>query len=137
MARFDTSGLDDIISQMETMGAQVSEVAEDMVQAACEEIKQAWREEIEARGMVDTGAMRDSVGYKRQPTKLADVVYNEVTPQGKDAKGVYNAEKAFILHYGKHNMQATYWVDAADKKADSRVEQKLTEIFEKFIEGGN
>lgn len=137
MARFDTSGLDDIISQMETMGAQVSEVAEDMVQAACEEIKQAWRDEIEARGMVDTGAMRDSVGYKRQPTKLPDVVYNEVYPQGKDAKGVRNAEKAFILHYGKHNMQATYWADAADKKADSRVEQRLTEIFEKFIEGGN
>lgn len=137
MARFDTSGIDSIISQMEAMGAQVGKVAEDMVQAACEEIKQAWREEIEARGMVDTGAMRDSVGYKRQPTKLADVVYNEVTPQGKDAKGVRNAEKAFILHYGKHNTPATYWADAADKKADSRVEQKLTEIFEKFIEGGN
>lgn len=137
MARFDTSGIDSIISQMESMGAQVSEVAEDMVQAACEEIKQAWREKIEARGLVDTGAMRDSVGYKRQPTKLPDVVYNEVTPQGKDAKGVRNAEKAFILHYGKHNMQATYWADAAEKKADSRVEQKLTEIFEKFIEGGN
>lgn len=137
MARFDTTGLDAIISQMETMGALVSDVAEDMVQAACEEIKQAWREEIEARGMVDTGAMRDSVGYKRQPTKLPDVVYNEVYPQGKDAKGVRNAEKAFILHYGKHNMQATYWADAADKKADSRVEQKLTEIFEKFVEGGN
>ena len=133
MARYDTSGLDDIISMMDSMGESAGELAEEMVQAACEEIKGAWKESAQRHGLVDTGDMIGSINYKVRPTHMAGVVYNEVYPQGKDRKGVRNAEKAFILHYGRSNFAATYWVDDADSIADPRVEAVIREKFEAYM----
>ena len=76
----------------------------------------------------------------------------DIYPQGKDkkGKGVRNAEKAFILHYGAssrvaknevkikekypgNGIPATHWVDDADKIAEPEVERVFTEIFDKFV----
>lgn len=136
MARFDTSGLDDLVRDMERMGAATGPVADAMVHAAVIEIRDAWRESAEAHGHRDTGAMIDSIGYSSAPIKLSDAIARDVYPQGKDKKGVRNAEKAFVLHYGSKRIQGDNWVDDADAAAGPRVQAKLEQMWGEFLETG-
>lgn len=134
MARFDTSGIDDIIQSMERMNLEVSPVAEEMCMAAVEVIRDAWRESAEEHGFRDTGAMIDSIGFGPAPIRAGAIIYNDVYPQGKDSKGTRNAEKAFILHYGSKRIPASYWVDEADARSVEPVNAKTREIWDRFIE---
>ena len=135
MARFDTTGIDDIIQEMSMLGQNVGPVAKQMVLAAAEEIKQAWKEVARERGLKDTGEMIESIGYGGlEVERLGDIYYKDVYPQGKDSKGVRNAEKAFILHYGRSNYPATYWVDEADDRSAAPVQARLEDIWDRFMQ---
>ena len=136
MARFESSGLDDLIREMQRMGEDSGEVAEAMVNAAVVEIRDAWRETAEEEGLIDTGAMIESIGFPAPVQKIGGVLYRDVYPQGKDAKGVRNAEKAFILQYGSSRIKPRYWVDKAEAAAGPRVQRRLEEIWGDFLETG-
>ena len=133
MATFNTSGLRPLINEMERLGQNVGPVAEQMCMAAAEEIRAAWRKSAQEHGLVKTGTMLASIGYPKQPTAIGGVLAIDVYPQGKDARGVRNAEKAFILHFGSSRVKPTYWVDAADAYAAPLVQQRLQAIWEKFL----
>ena len=63
----------------------------------------------------------------------------DIYPTGKDRKGVRNAEKAFILHYGRNGWQriaATYWVDDADAISEARVPPRLDALWQEFMDTG-
>ena len=136
MARFDTTGMQDVIGWLERMGAMVSPIAEEMVNAGAEEIKESWKRTADDYGLVDTGSMRDSVRLGPGPIEAGGVFYREVYPMGKDAKGVSNSMKAFILHYGKSNYPATYWVDDAVTRCEEDVYQKIENIWDRFLKSG-
>lgn len=138
MARFDTTGIQDIISAMERMGQDVGPVAEEMVDAAVGEIRDAWRASADAHGHRDTGAMIESIGFGPGPVRAGGILYRDVYPQGKDSKGTRNAEKAFILHYGCKRFPGSYWVDEADEKAAEPAQAKIEAIWDRFLasEGG-
>ena len=136
MARFDTSGLDDLVREMRRMGQDSGKVAEAMVQAAAIEIREAWKEAAEEHGLRDTGAMIESIGFNGPVKSIGNALYQDVYPQGKDEKGVRNAEKAFILHYGTTRRPGTYWVDDADEKSGQRVQRRLEEMWGEFLETG-
>lgn len=136
MARFDMSGLDPIIDQMRALGEESGEVAEAMIMAGAEQVKQAWRRAADEYDHRVTSDMIDSIGHPREPKKTGDALTIDIFPQGKDHKGVRNAEKAFILHYGSSKLQASHWVDAADQYSEETVVPAMTEIWEKFIETG-
>ena len=136
MARFDTSGLDELIAEMQRLGEASGEIAEAMVTAAVEEIRDAWKESAEEHELRDTGAMIESIGFPQPVQRLGDVLYRDVYPQGTDGKGMRNAEKAFIAHYGTTRQPATYWVDDADDKSGPRVQQRLTDMWEEHLKTG-
>jgi hypothetical protein len=136
MASMDTSGLDELVNQMRRLGQDVGPVADEMLNTAAGIIRDQWKATAQRYGHVDTGAMVDSVDF---PVKgNARAMYRDIYPQGTDAKGVRNAEKAFILHYGKHNMPGTYWVDDAEDKAGPEAIAACQEIWDRFLasEGG-
>lgn len=136
MARFDTSGLDKIIKEMERLGELSGSCALAMCNAAAAEIRDAWKESAEEHELRDTGAMIESIGFPAPPTQIGSVVYQDIYPQGKDAKGTRNAEKAFILHYGTSKIPATYWVDDADEKSEPRVTERLNAIWAEYLATG-
>lgn len=137
MARFDTSGIQEIISAMQKMGQDVGPVAEEMCMAAVEEIRNAWRQSAEEHGLRDTGALIDSISFGPWPVRAGGILYNDVYPRGTDSKGTRNAEKAFILHYGKSTFPGTYWIDDADEKSAAPVQARIEEIWDRFLsEGG-
>lgn len=134
MARMDTSGLDELVREMTRMGQNIGPVADEMLDTAAAIIREQWRETARAHGHVDTGAMVDSVDF---PVKgNAQALYREIYPQGNDAKGVSNAEKAFILHYGKHNKPGDYWVDEAEEKAGPEAIEACQAIWDRFLQSG-
>ena len=134
MARMDTSGLDDLINEMRRLGQDSGPVVDEMLDTAAGIIRDQWRETAREHGHVDTGAMIDSVDF---PVKgNARAMYRDIYPQGKDAKGVRNAEKAFILQYGKHNMPGSYWVDEAETKAGPEAIAACQAIWDRFLQSG-
>lgn len=133
MARFDTSGLDDMVREMQRLGQDIGPVAESMVDAAVEEIKNAWKDSAERHKHRDTGALIDSIGYPQPIYKIGDALARDVYPQGRDGHNVRNAEKAFILNYGTSRIPASHWVDEADEVAGPLVEEKLLEIWDEYL----
>lgn len=155
MARFDTQGLDELLADMKKQGELVGEVADKMLMAGAEEVKNAWRASAERNQLRDSGDMIESIGFPRKPKTAGDVRTIDIYPQGRDRKGVRNAEKAFILNYGtagsnslnaqrKRKKQdkrkgpgipATHWVDDADKASGEPVMAAMERIWDEHLKG--
>lgn len=151
VARFDVEGLDFVVEDMKRRGELAGETAQKMLMAGAEEVKQAWKNEAERRNFRDTRSMIDNIGFPRSVKRASDILSIDIYPQGKDAKGVRNAEKAFILHYGTSSKSSrkrrpnkkfsgpgiprTLWVDAADKASGPRVMEAYTRIWDAFLKG--
>ena len=132
MASFECAGLDELINNMRALGQDCGPVAVEMVEAASEIIRDGWKESAEAHGHVDTGAMVNSI-VAGTPVQAGDICFNDIYPQGSDGKGVRNATKAFILHYGKHNIPASHWVDDAEDKSAGPSESACQVIWDSFL----
>jgi len=130
MARFDTSGLDALVAEMEQAGELAGAIADEMLIAGAEAVKQAWQQAAEQHGHRDTGAMIASIGYPRGPQTVGDVKSIDIYPQGVDGHGVRNAEKAFILHYGTSKRPGSHWVDTADAICDGTVIPAMAAVWE-------
>ena len=57
----------------------------------------------------------------------------EVYPQGKDKKGIRNAEKAYILHYGKSTKKGTRFVDNINTKAEATSYIAMQDVFNNYL----
>lgn len=136
MARFEITGMDEIIDQMKSMQMLTGEVAESMLMAGAEEVRSAWRESAEEHGHRDTGQMIASVGYARKPKAASDALSVDIYPQGTRPGGVRNAEVAFVLHHGSGKLQASHWVDDADAAAGPRAEGAMVHVWDVFIQTG-
>lgn len=136
MARFDTSGLDDVMREMTRMGEQTGDVAQAMIQTGAYYVREAWRRAADEMDHRITGDMIESIGYARYPSSFGEALYIDIYPQGKDRKGVRNAEKAFILHYGSSKLQGSRWVDLADEYSEETAIPAMRQVWEKYIETG-
>ena len=132
MARFDTSGLDAVLEEMKREGEIAGPAADAMLLAGAEQVKLAWQRSAEEHGHRDTGAMIASIGYDRQPKTAGDVRSIDIYTQGKDKKGVRNAEKAFVLHYGTSKMPGSGWVDDADRYSEETAIPAMIEVWENY-----
>lgn len=136
MARFDMSGAEEMIRAMQRMAEDAGPAAEAVLQAGAEGVKRAWQEAAEAHDLRDTGDMIDSIGFSRKPKDAGDGLYIDIYPQGVDRKGVRNATKAFVLHYGTSKMHATRWVDDADKRSERYAIPAMNATWDEFISTG-
>lgn len=150
MARFETEGLDELVEDMKKMGELIGPIADKMLAAGAEVVKDAWRAEAEARGFKDTTDMINSIDYARTPSKAGDIRSVDIYPQGIGRTGVRNAEKAFILYWGTTRkgvskrrsknkkfpgpgIPRTLWVDAADERASDAAMDAMLEIWDDYL----
>ena len=139
MARFDTSGLQDVLDEMTRLGESSCPVAEKMIMAGAEKVKQAWKRSAEEHeyfkggGKYATGDMINSIGYPRKPTRIGAALEMDIYPQGKNRRGRRNAEVAFVLHYGTSKMRGSRWVDDADRYSGETVVPAMQEIWDDYI----
>ncbi len=137
MAQFSTDGIDSIAEEMAWMGEAAGEVADEMLLAGAEEVKRAWKETAERHGYRETGDMIESIRADKAPKSDAnDVRRINVYPRGEDRKGVRNAEKAYVLHYGTSKIHGSHWVDEADQDAGPMVQDVFEKIWDRHLKGG-
>ena len=137
MAQFSTDGIDPIAAEMAWMGEAAGEVADEMLLAGAEEVKRAWKETAERHGYRETGDMIESIRVDKAPKSDAnDVRRISVYPRGEDRKGVRNAEKAYVLHYGTSKIHGSHWVDEADQDAGPMVQDVFEKIWDRHLKGG-
>jgi hypothetical protein len=135
MARFDTSGLDDIFAEMSNEGELVGDVADKMLIAGVKIIQRAWKSSAERHRHRLSGDLIDSITYSEAKNVKAKGVESirayDVYPQGKDRKGVRNAEKAFILNYGapKKGIAPSHFIDEADDMCAAEVVEEMSRIW--------
>ena len=118
MAKFNVVGLDDVQEAMLRQDAIVEEAVPEMLKAGGAVMQKAQQEEIKTRfnSRRSTGALLASI--KVSAVKEIDGGKRvEIYPNGKDKHGVRNAEKGFVLNYGRSNMPARPWFTAANEKA--------------------
>lgn len=133
MARFDTSGIDGILEEMDRAGMLVGETADSMLMAGAQVVSEEWRRAAEEAGLRDTGDMLKSIGYPRAPKTAGDIRSIDIYPQGKDRRGIRNAEKAFVNHYGTSRIKATHFIDVADERSGPRVQKAFEDIWDKAM----
>lgn len=134
MPELKYDGIKDVIKEMVELGERTGEGAHRMLRIAAERMKFEWIEMIDRYKFIASGEMREKVGYPRKPKEVADVLSIDVYPQGKDPKtGVRNAEKAFILHYGRSNMNATHFVDHIVSGSSDEIEQLMIQAWRDFV----
>ena len=135
MARLEMDGFDELLAEMKRMGELSGEVADKMLMAGAEEVKKAWRQSAKRVPHRVSGDLIESIDYARKPKTAGDIRTIDIYPQGKDRKGVRNAEKAFILNYGTKTRTASHWVDDADKASGEPVMQAITAIWDEHLKG--
>lgn len=130
------SGLDETIREMRRMGEASGALDKAMLQTGAERVKDAWRQSATEHDLIDTGDMLDSIGFAAEPLDIGGALSIDIYPQGKDRKGVRNAEKAFMLQYGTSSVKATRWVDDADAICEDTVVPAMQDVFDEFVRTG-
>lgn len=135
MANLKWQGLDEVFKEMQRAEETTGEIAQQMLEAGGKKCVEAWHTAIKSHGHGGkgksgraTGEMAESVGVKF--VKKNGMRCAEIYPLGKDSHGVRNAEKAFILHYGRSNMQGDHFVDDANEIAEQEAVPAMVEIWE-------
>lgn len=128
--------MDELFDEWRKLEKDADPLAKAMVQAGAEVVKKAWKDTAEAYQLRDTGAMIDSIGFNKEPESLGDIKWADVYPQGKDARGVRNAEKAFINHFGSTRVPRLGWVDVADDMAADGALNAMEQIYDQYMATG-
>ena len=151
MGTFYTKGVEDIIKEVERVEGLTSPTAREMLMSGAEIVQECWRQAAEDAGLHDTGDMIKSIGYSREPKNLRDGMSIEIYPQGKDKKGIRNAEKAYLNHYGTGKrfihvkkkeryvgkLEGTNFVEKAERLAGPRVQAEFERIWDERMKVRN
>lgn len=140
MSRFDTSGLDNLITQMYQMGEQAGDVADDMLMSSAEIVKKCWKRAALQAGHKITGGLIDSIGYPRKPKGIKGIKTIDIYPQGnsptakeKGGKPARYAAIAFRIHYGTSKHPGSRFIDNADAMSAKPVEENMKKKWNNFL----
>jgi len=135
VARMSTDGLDDVLSELNRLGERGSQIAAKMAEAGADILENQLKKTATAKGHVKTGAMVASIS-KGRPKKIGNGTGYEIYARGTDSKGVRNATKAFVLHYGTSSIKGSHWVDEAEQEGEAAAIQVMEGIFDQMIQEG-
>lgn len=132
MAKFGITGLDDIQEAMLRREQATIDAVPEMLKAGGEVIKKALQEETSKLNSTgrSTGALTASIKVSTVKERNGEH-FIEIAPTGKDRHGVRNAEKGFVLNYGRSNMPARPWFTAGNEKAADVATAEMRRVWEK------
>lgn len=136
MANVITTVKSDITNELAKRGEDTRKVAEAMLIAGAEALKKNWKNVITEEGLIDSGDMKDSVGYNPAKALSGAELEIDVYPFGKDYKGTSNASKAAMLHYGTSKILMTRFVDEIEKRTERDAETAMRNVMEEWLRTG-
>lgn len=128
MAQFEVKGLAEISRLLVERDAATEKAVPAMLEAGAAVLVEAEKSEIERMKLVDTGDMRNSVKATKVKQSRGGK-YIDVYPQGKDRKGVSNAQKGFIAQYGTSRRAARPWLTSAKAKSEGKVNEAMQKVW--------
>lgn len=139
MAELSTSGLDELLSDMEAIAELPDEIVLEMLTAEAEVIAEAQAQEARAMGVFDTGRTAESITFGKT-LKVKDgekAIY--IYPQGTRSDGNKRrvAEVAFINEFGKQGQAARPFIQTANEKAAEAAEKAALDAYDKYLKSKN
>ena len=135
MARFSFDGIDAVIRDMDRLHMRTGATADKMVRAGAEAMADERRKEAERRGLRDTGDMIKKMRPAKNTYTVMGAKKIDVYSHGKDKKGVRNAQKEYMDHYGYKKRPASHWVDTAEGRGEKPANQAMVKVWEDFVTG--
>lgn len=137
MAQFKTSGFEEVEKQFLRQSEIATKAVPLMLNAGADVLIEAQQKEVDQL----FGVSQRSKGDLKKSIKKSKVTATSVNatitvaPEGKDSGGVRNAEKGFVLNFGRSNMPAQPWMDAANAKSEDKVHDAYNEVWEGLNNG--
>lgn len=138
MAKITSDGIELLENELKEIEKGLrGECMTAMLNAGADVLIETWRQSIQSHGHVRTGAMYQAVG-KTGILSTKDGMSIEVYPQGTDSHRVTNAQKAYILHYGregKRKIKGDHFVTDAETAAQQKVDAAMQAVMDAYISG--
>lgn len=131
MAKLTVTGLDDVMEAMLRQEAIVEKAVPEMLKAGGEVMKRAFQEQTKKLNSTGraTGALTASIKVSAVKERNGGK-FVEIAPTGKDRHGVRNAEKGFVLNYGRKRMEKRPWFTTANATAQEEAVQEMRRVWE-------
>lgn len=131
MAKFEVSGIDDVLNKITSYDTAVSSTIPKMLKAGADVLVKQQQAEIRNTFNSDRSTGDLAASIKASSVKGGDdEKYIEVSPQGTNSKGERNATVGFVQQYGRSNMAARPWMTAANAKAANAVSKAMLDEWE-------
>lgn len=138
MSQFKVEGFDELIDDIERMGAGLDPVFEEMLDAGAKEIVKAWKVSVIKHKHIDTGQMLRNIESSKEESGESGQRIAEIFPRGNDPRGIPHVSKAFYRHYGTSKKAGTHFIDTAEEEGNKAAFEAVSKIWDRFIkEGGH
>ncbi len=134
--------LKELAESLKEAGLELDEkLNKKMLRAGAEVIKNGWKKAIRERIKHpdrSTNALVNSIKVTVHGSSAKDLPNAVIAPSGKDSKGVRNAVKAYVMHYGRKNHGGKYpgnrFVDIAEDETKLEAVNAMADVFYKYLE---
>lgn len=135
MARLYVDGIDEIERALRDMAGGVDDFVDEVLEAGGEIAKKNVKQNIIRYGYYrtdTTGQLYRSIKTIKSTDKDGRK-YVDITAAGKRENGTRNGEVAFVLNYGRSNLDGTRYWQAAEEKTKKEYDKVLQEKTEAFL----
>ena len=139
MANLSTSGLEELLDDLEAIAEIPDETLLEMLTAEAEIIAEAQTAEAKAMGVYDTGKTAQSITYDKKLKETSDGKCIYVYPKGSRSDGNKRrvAEVAFINEFGKEGQAARPFIKTANEKKGAEAVVAAALVLDKFHKSKN
>lgn len=139
MANLSTSGLEELLDDLEAIAEIPDETLLEMLTAEAEIIAEAQTAEAKAMGVYDTGKTAQSITYDKKLKETSDGKCIYVYPKGSRSDGNKRrvAEVAFINEFGKEGQAARPFIKTANEKKGAEAVEASALVLDKFHKSKN
>ena len=134
-----TSGLEELLDDLEAIAEIPDETLLEMLTAEAEIIAEAQTAEAKAMGVYDTGKTAQSITYDKKLKETSDGKCIYVYPKGSRSDGNKRrvAEVAFINEFGKEGQAARPFIKTANEKKGAEAVEAAALVLDKFHKSKN
>ena len=139
MANLSTSGLEELLDDLEAIEEIPDETLLEMLTAEAEIIAEAQAAEAKAMGVYDTGKTAQSITYDKKLKETSDGKCIYVYPKGSRSDGNKRrvAEVAFVNEFGTGEQPARPFIKTANEKKGAEAVDAAALVLDKFHKSKN
>lgn len=139
MANLSTSGLEELLDDLEAIAEIPDETLLEMLTAEAEIIAEAQAAEAKAMGVYDTGKTAQSITYDKKLKETSDGKCIYVYPKGSRSDGNKRrvAEVAFVNEFGTGEQPARPFIKTANEKKGAEAVDAAALVLDKFHKSKN